>query len=341
MSEEDNNDSALLNKQWLMDPTLYLDDYLSVCHLVCAAIGLPLNLSIMTAVIGYQRLRCQRCFSWLGIGFSNLFILVYYLTEFLSARWPSPITDELCALFNGLPCPVLLLNYFLSFIERRLCLKYSNWYKHRVNNKWILIAQIGSFLFLFLAFKGRHLFGAAPLRWQWSFPELKVFCGFFLGGFVLCLAGGAAVLTISSRPYPSIMADFEMTMMRITTVNGESDSDHRPSFDNPFVQIGEERVSKLDLEAARSLTISGVTLLLAASPALVALILLAECIQYGSPEELSGCSQWAKCFYYLRELLPVHCSFVSPIVFVVYSRDIRGALRDKFRYLNDYCLSFV
>lgn len=337
------------SQTWLLDPALYLDNYLIASDFIFAGIGIPMNLCVIGIIVGFRRLRSQRNFSWLGIGFSNIFVLAAHFIEGLTAYLSSPLASQLCAWLLDLALPFLLLNYFVSLLERYLCLTHSNWYKLRVTNRLILGAQMGSFFIICLTMKGRHLiFGALPFQWHMSASDIDVMSTFILAGFILCLIAQATVWTVQHHQHSaagpvarisfqqviiyrkgetssnSIIVSNEEEQPKKETINSSDDQQQ-----HPFVRIGQDRVSRLDVEASRTITISFVTLLMATTPAVVMLIIMTACVHYNLPEASADCTRIVVFIYYLREFILAHCSIASPVIFVCRSRDIRTALRDR------------
>ena len=128
------NGSHQTNFEELLNYFPYIDGYLKTSHLIMTAIGIPLNLGVIALVVGMKRLHLQRTFTWLGVGFANVFLLLYHLIELHSVSWPSPVAKKICFAIRGLPYMVLLLGNLLSFLERQICIKYSKWYKLHITN---------------------------------------------------------------------------------------------------------------------------------------------------------------------------------------------------------------
>ena len=321
------------NSSWMLDPAIYLDSYLSISHLITALIGIPLNLIIAVIIIWSKNLRNARNFSWLGIGLSSIFLLLSNLSEFLAVHWPTPAIQSLCSSFQGLPYHSLLLNLFISLLERHLCLKFSRWHSKWVaGNCWIIpIVQIGSFAVLCMLIQGRHLFEAFPFQWQVNLPDLKVLSSFILASFILCWAGHATLWASSSRDYPPAqILDHSITINCCLSKHSCAVVEDDPN--GPFVLIEGERVSQLDVEAARTITLSGFIILSSYIPSLVGLAYLAGCLGGMSESKVSNdCTLLVQIMYYQREIISIPCFFVIPIYFFVSSRDLRSAFRNRRR----------
>ena len=312
---------------WVLDPAVHLDNLLIAGDFFFGAVGIPLNVCVAGFIIVFRRLHSPRHFTLLGILFSNAFLLAAHMVEGVAACW-SPaksLASWLCSWLLDLALPNLILNYFVSLIERQLCLKHFSWHKLNVTNRWILLAQVGSFLILTAALKGHHLlaFGALPFQWEMNQTNINVMSSSIVIGFLVSLAAQLAVWTISSRAHAPRVEVISLQQFHVATgVDHETSN----SDDNPFVFIGDERVSRQDLETSRNVTISFLTLLASTAPALISLIFLAICIN--DNQAATSCTWLIRLVYYLRGFILTHTSLVSPLV-VSRSRDIRATLSDR------------
>ena len=330
MTSKDNS-----SHQWLMDSAVYLSDYLAIYHSITSIVGIALNVTVAGAIISWSRLHMQRNIMWLGVGFSNLLLLIFHLAEVLAVYWPiSPVAADICAFISGLPNPALTLSGFINLVERRLCLRQPSWHKRYVTNGLIVSVQVLCFAVLCLAIKGRYIFGAAPLRWPMSSWDFNLIVSFVVAGVILCLVGEISVWTLSRQIYPPVVVEFIAMNSLSSCESGDqqaedgADNSSPRSNDNPFVCIGNERVSRKDLEAARSVTIGFGSLLGLSVPTLISLGFLAGCLNLSTDETTKDCSQWASFFFHARVLIALHV-FISPVIFVLLSRDFRSALRDR------------
>ena len=332
MPSSGSNVSNTSDNLWLLNPSVYLENCLSISHLLCIYLGIPYNIFVMTIVLFCRRFRSPRNFTWLGIGFSNVLILVYYLTESLAVSLESSVAGKICDLLFGLPQLSLVLNHSLSLLERYLSIKYSKWHKRRItNNCWIIPpVQLALFFVLFLISKGHHIFGFASLQWPPIQSDINQVITVLLFGVGICVAFQAALWTISNQNYPELpsVAPVEIALQPLES-NGmeeESPSEEIGRTQSPFVRIGGERISRLDLEAARSVNINGLLMALFVVPPLLGLVALARC---RSAMSLSlECAHLVAMSVYLREFVPTYCSFVSPTSFLSLNRDIRTFVKD-------------
>ncbi len=73
---EDFDSPASIDLNSLIDTAHYVDDFLYTIHIVSATIGIPINLLLIGIFVVLRRLRLSRNFTWIGIGISNICILV-------------------------------------------------------------------------------------------------------------------------------------------------------------------------------------------------------------------------------------------------------------------------
>jgi len=145
---------------------VFMDTFLAYGHLVCALIGTPINLMIILFIVFCRRLRRQpRNIIWIGIGFSNIFILVVNILE-LSVYY-SPENAELCRVrffLNGLPGATLLMNNFFSLVERYLTIFHLLWYRRCVTVRLVSGIQFAAFVLLLFLMKSHYIFGLTEVK---------------------------------------------------------------------------------------------------------------------------------------------------------------------------------
>jgi len=77
------------------EEAVYMDTILAAGHLICVFCGMPINLIIILLIIVRRRLRRQpRNLIWIGIGFSNIFVLITNSFELIGYYLPE--AEELC-----------------------------------------------------------------------------------------------------------------------------------------------------------------------------------------------------------------------------------------------------
>jgi len=149
-----------------LNPAFYLDDYVFGGYVIFAAFGIPINLLVVGSIIFFQRFHSPRNFTWLGVGFSNIYVLIGFIIDSIYVRLEgsSSWLTYLFELINGLPLLSLVLNLHLTLINRYIMLHYHAWYKKNVTSSLILIVQLCFFLFLFFIVKSNYLFHPTQLQ---------------------------------------------------------------------------------------------------------------------------------------------------------------------------------
>lgn len=332
------------------------DNAMSVVNVICALIGMPLNVVIIAFIIARRRLHQPRNIIWAGIAFSNLFILFVHVVELVSVYDPSAVT--LCRFrysLVGLPYVSLLMNHFISLVDRYLSVSYSVWYHRSVTAPLMAGIQLTAFIFLCFFMKLHFIFGIVPVKCNVVHPvDRKVIFGFFLTFLFLCLAG-QLTLYIRIRKYLLISDNRQQTtnieapkvqencLSMSIPENQEDNPDDNMTAANAakalqtressslknnshFVKIGDQTVSRLEFEATRNVTLGMCSLLMFATPWIISTILMMICqrnLDYSMVMEECINYQWA--VWYTKELLIIHSIYQS-IFYLVRSKDFSAAL---------------
>ena len=145
---------------------------------------------------------------------------------------------------------------------------------------------------------------------------------FVVGFFVLCLAGQAALWATSCRAHPPIDG---LRYPPEAILQGQYGD---VVIESPFIRINDERVSRLDLEAAGTLSVNSVVVLVLFVPSVISVSFLYHCIdsEISSEIEFEQCTSKVQTFFYTRELISFPCAFFSPLYFAFLSQDIRSVL---------------
>lgn len=338
--------------EWDKHVPLFVDHFLSISHLICALIGFPLNVLIVAFIATRRRLHQPRNILWLGIILSNLFILTNQVIElytFFSAS--SPTGCKIRTWLAGLPYVTLLMNQLLALIDRYLSISRSVWYRQSVTIRWIAAIQFCCFALICLLVKGHYVFGVIPFNCKVIPPlDRTVFFSFVLAFFLLCVAG-QVMLYVKTKTYLVIgmandsgdtmaqrASDIALSVIQsrrvqdgdteLTTVVPSTEQTRK----HYFVRIGNQTVSRLELEATRNVTIGVSSLCLFAFPWLVCSALMLTCLdnhlgQMSSETSLAfeTCSNYGWAASYARELFVFHSIYHS-VFYVARSRDFAAAI---------------
>ena len=174
------------------EEAVYMDTILASGHLICVLLGIPINLIIILLIIVRRRLRRQpRNLIWIGIGVSNIFVLITNTFELIGYYLPE--AEELCRIrffLVGLPVACLLMNNILSMVDRYLAIFHPVWYRRCVTVRWVLRIQVVAFTLLFLLMKLHYILGLIQVKCNVVHPlDRAVFIGFIFFFTILCLFG--------------------------------------------------------------------------------------------------------------------------------------------------------
>lgn len=126
----------------LLNPVFFMDKYLASIHILFAALGVPFNLLVAGIIIFVKRLHSPRNFIWLGIGMSNIFILISFVLEVCFSKMDSSQSWFYFSKMSGLPFGSLIINFHLSLLKRYVSIHYHSWHKKNVTNQMIVASQI-------------------------------------------------------------------------------------------------------------------------------------------------------------------------------------------------------
>ena len=340
--------------------SLLMDNFLATNHLVCNLIGLPLNLVTAAYIVFKSRLHQTRNILWLGVAFSNVLVLLNHLVESYVHQFQSETAKNIFIFFAGLPYSSLMLNLFLSLVDRYVRVAHSVWYKRKVTITLIVSGQIGCFSILCVLMKGPYLIEIIHFSSQFTMTELKIVS---IVGFVTLLlcAVGEIFVYLKVKYYLGFEKEADTTLAirrraftrkeQITQttefVGGESLEDSLIGFHHQqttasvkelvvtpspfFVHIGGQEISRVELAAARTALDSVTLFLLFALPSFLTLNLTvyADCFPAtavtGTFHVRQDCSKYLWTLAYTRGRMLFY-PVVNPILFTTRSRDLSQIL---------------
>lgn len=137
---KENNSSTIAE---LMNPINYMNPYVAGIHISFGLIGIPMNFLVAGTIIFTKQLRASQNIAWLGVSFSNVFLLSSYLVEVGAAQEENPyIFLPLHRGTLGLPVVCIILNLHLSLLERRIFFNYATFHKKYVTSASIIAIQL-------------------------------------------------------------------------------------------------------------------------------------------------------------------------------------------------------
>ena len=182
--EADNSTSSSTSHSVPMDSFL-----LTANNIFCGVFGIPLNVSLAAYIMLTPRLHRTRNIVWLGVAFSNVLLLFQHLLEFYVYSFQNETAKKIFTLLSGLPVASLMLNLFLSLIDRYVSIALSAWYKRNVTITWIVSGQSGCFSILCVLTKGPYLFKIIPILAGPATTDMKIISTVLLTILLLSLVG--------------------------------------------------------------------------------------------------------------------------------------------------------
>ena len=179
--------NILLTEDGKVQHPINVDLFLIVTKCITSVIGIPLNLLVAIIIIRLRRFHSKpRHIFLLGIIFSDLFIYVPVLIEFV--YWNSPV-NYVCEAYVavvGLPYSILLLNMLLALSDRYIAIKNPLWHRKRVTVRFAVICLLLSSASSVFIMKFVYIFGFAPIRCEIWFDHGRVVGLTTVLLFVLC-----------------------------------------------------------------------------------------------------------------------------------------------------------
>ena len=343
-----------------------MNAFVAISYVFCNVIGLPLNFVIAAFIVFLPRLHQTRNILWLGVAFSNVLVLLEHLVGFYAYQFQSEAANKIFALVTGLPCASLMLNLFFSLVDRYVSVAHSAWYKRNVTITWVVSSQIGCFSILSVLTKGPYLLDIIPLPIGLTSIDMKIFSILGFTIFLLC-AVGQVIVYFKIKYYLNLEKDSATSLsshrraqhnynakqrqanntQTAKFMGGESQEENSlygflhnaaaVSLQNTtaiapsplFIQIGNQKISRLELDAARHAVDAVSLFLVFFLPSLVTLSFatFADC---SSSNHLirQECSVYLWSLSYTRALV-VFYTIVNPIFFVKRSRDLIQALNRR------------
>ena len=111
-------------------------------ELMCAFVGIPLNLFVGGVLAFNSSLYRVRNAIWLGVIFSNLLTLFTGLLEFLEMAYPSQVNCKVLTVILGKPYMMVLVNTLLATCDRYIYTRWSSWHEKHVTLFRIVLIEL-------------------------------------------------------------------------------------------------------------------------------------------------------------------------------------------------------
>ena len=178
---------------------LIANDFSIVSHIICCLAGIPLNAFIAYLILRFERLhRRPRNIFLLGIILANLMAFFPALLDTISyyrpASWEG--SGPMCLVYVatfGLPYAFLLLNLFISLMDRYVAVTHPLWHREKMTVQRAVLSLVIGGLVVTIVTKFVYLTGMSPLTCKLPFIHTKALGGSLVVLFVFCLCAHFAV----------------------------------------------------------------------------------------------------------------------------------------------------
>ena len=313
MNDSNNQEGVLLTTSGEPQKATEINAFLIITKVLSCFIGIPLNVFVAIIIIRLRRLHSKpRNIFLLGIIFSNLLTFVPALIEVIYWILPLDIVCQSYVAVGGLPNTLLLWNMLLALIDRYVAIKYPIWHREKVTVRRVIYFLLFSSVFLGFLIKFVFIFGLIQLRCTVWTVHSKVVGLTMAILFVLCVIAHFIVFqqtktllqknrTLCPSTKESIgMQTFSNRKRRFSgednnqeNVFSEGEINERegdvdlnaivsapPNLtsvvnlsSNMVIHVDNEKLSRMELEAARTLVI-GVASLFAMTFAIIVLFII-------------------------------------------------------------------
>ena len=302
------------NQTLAQAPYSSLSSLPAVSDIGLVSVGLSLNLLVAGRIVTKQRLHKPRHIFWLGVTFSCLFAQLVSLND-LFFSYLDLEDRPTCATFHPfltVPYANLLLNVFFCLVDHYIAITYFMWHT-KMKIKWIFTAQLLGFISISILFKNSYFLDESGLSCRLEDGKIVIFTLMTL--VVLCLVARVVIYLETKKhfirqrlvqcpdlPRPQVVEIVEETSMNLPQVNDRRHSDI-------MVHVGREATGKLEREAACSLGLGVVSLLLFSSPIFIAPLSILFC------QVSDSCASSTWTIPYFLELILVHTAYM-PVMYI-------------------------
>ena len=337
-----------------------------IAHFVCCVIGIPLNVFIVSVIVSMRRLRSKpRNILLLGLILSNLSAFLPVLMEFAYLHFPSLALCKTYVAISGLPYILFLIHTLQALVDRYTAIAYPLWHFNQVTTVLIVRCQIAASLIASFVYKFPYVAQYLPLSCELQWPqEFNVIAVTLLTLFSSCILAHVIVYRQTRRvlanyvpkgwkrrtfplrsqnekraivtqsegnqhvvttSLPQSLSMFPHPRSSMNSDVGQQQVPHLP-VDEMSIHISDRRVSRLEMEAMRTMIINVTSLSIMTGPFILFTLAIFLCHFYY--DELV-CDSLTWMAPYFKELIVVHAVY-HPIVQLSRSSELSSALKQWF-----------
>lgn len=298
---------------------------LMILKCICCCIGIPLNVSIAVALIGNHQLRTKpRIVFLLGIIFSYMSFFVVAIIELI--YWCLYPVESVCQAYvvcSALPQALLLLNLLLALGDRYVAIKHPLFHRRKMTERLACGIVIFSSLLTVFVQNFAYLVGLRTLRCEVWLVRVKLVTITTSLLYFACTIFNFVVYRETKNllcEYRTICSSRNAPLD--TTGKGKVGASNRQSTRTMSVHVDKRKLSRIIMQATRTLVIGVTSLAVTACPSIVISCVFLSCRSIVDERQCRFLNWMAPYFQELGLISAVY----SPIIFIVRQRELRLAL---------------
>lgn len=298
---------------------------LMILKCICCCIGIPLNVSIAVALIGNHQLRTKpRIVFLLGIIFSYMSFFVVAIIELI--YWCLYPVESVCQAYvvcSALPQALLLLNLLLALGDRYFAIKHPLFHRRKMTERLACGIVIFSSLLTVFVQNFAYLAGLRTLRCEVWLVRVKLVTITTSLLYFACTIFNFVVYRETKNllcEYRTICSSRKAPLD--TTGKGKVGASNRQSTRTMSVHVDKRKLSRIIMQATRTLVIGVTSLAVTACPSIVFSCVFFCCRSIVDEHQCRFLNWMAPYFQELGLISAVY----SPIIFIVRQRELRSAL---------------
>ena len=236
-----------------LDP-IRKDVSLVILKMLCLIIGIPLNGIIIWIVLREPEMRTKsRHIFLIGITFSNFVAFVPAILEIVHFFQQSDLLCRCFIFLMGLPDIFLLLNIFLSLLDRYLAIRDPLWHRLHVTVPRVVFWLVVGFAASTLGGKFVFIFQLVELRCEMKLAAVKTLGCILSVLFILCIV---ARVTVYLQTRKLLLVDHVQETNHMEMVVVHNDHSSPPTWGT--IHLNQRTLRRMEIEATRTL-VAGVT----------------------------------------------------------------------------------
>lgn len=323
----------------LMWSPMNTDIQLITFKIICTMIGLPLNVFVAVVILRLKRLRSKpRNIFLLGIILSNLTSHVPALSEIINFFYPDIVLCQVFIAFISLPDSYLLLNIFLSLMDRYVAIRYPLWHREKVTVRRVALWLSVAFALATLTNKWPHVALMVPITCELDITISRISGIMMTLLFLLCLVARVTVYVQTKnllREHQQNLAysfsqsvEMKEVIHRVENQCTCAMSDRVSSIvcvDSLGVRMSQQALRRMEVEATKTLLAGVTSLLVLTCPMVIYLVAINICRFFYFA---ARCNPYTWFATYLKHANLIQAIY-HPVIYLIWNEEFASVIRRK------------